>query len=267
MIRRRREWPTTDELVLCTVTKVFAQGAFAGLDEYGGKRGMIHISEVASGWIKNIRDHVREGQKAVCKVLAVDERKGHVDLSLRRVKEGQRRWKVEQWKREQRAEKLLELVARKLGKTLDTAYAEVGFALQDEFGDLYSAFESVAKGEKVLPKLGIKEPWAGALTEASASIAAPPSFKVVGYLDLSCPGPDGVEKLRAAMVNARDSVKGGEVGVEIYYVGSPRYRVEAVAPSYKQAEAAIQRMAELAIGAVKGAGGSGEFHVAKRAGK
>lgn len=266
MVRRRHEWPTVEELVLCTVTKVFHQGAFAELDEYG-KRGMIHLTEVASGWIKNIRDHVREGQKVVCKVLAVDERKAHVDLSMRRVKEGQRRWKVEQWKREQRAEKLLEFVARKLGKTLNAAYNEAGFALQDHFGDLYSAFESLARGEKLPPDLGIGERWVGALTEASESMAAPPSFKVSGYLDLSFPGPDGVERLRSAMAGARDSVGGGEVRVEIYYVGSPRYRVEVVAPSYKQAEAAMHRLAEFAIAAAKESGGSGEFHAAKRAGK
>jgi len=49
MVRRKAEWPEPDELVMCTASKVFPQGSFSKLDEYPGKEGMIHISEVASG--------------------------------------------------------------------------------------------------------------------------------------------------------------------------------------------------------------------------
>ncbi|MFQ6129687.1 MAG: translation initiation factor IF-2 subunit alpha [Candidatus Hadarchaeaceae archaeon] len=259
MVRRKSEWPTIDEFVMCTVKKVFAQGAFMELDEYGGKEGMVHISEVASGWIKNIRDYIREGQKAVCKVLAVDPKRKHVDLSLRRVKESERRRKAQQLKREQRAEKLLELVANKLKKSLDEAYEEVGFALQDKFGDLYSALELVVKDKNVLADVVKDQRWVDALSEAAVSAVKPPSYKVVGYLNLSCPSPNGVEVIKSAMINARDSTKGNEIDVEFYYVGSPRYRIEVTAPSYKMAENAMQKAVEETIAAVKKAGGKGEF--------
>lgn len=260
MVRQRSEWPAEEDLVICTVTKVFAQGAFAKLDDYAGKEGMIHISEVASGWVKNIRDFVREGQKAVCKVLAVDPQKGHIDLSLRRVKEGQRRWKVQQWKREQRAEKLLELAASRLGKSLDDAYEEIGSALQDKFGDLYSAFESVAaKGKEILGDLAADKHWLDVIGEIAASMVVAPTVEVVGYVDLSCPTPDGIDVIKSAMIGARDSIKTDEVDAEFYYVGSPRHRLKVIAPSYKIAESAMQKAAESAIAAVKRAGGKGEF--------
>jgi len=260
LVRHRSEWPAEEDLVICTVTKVFAQGAFAKLDEYVGKEGMIHISEVASGWVKNIRDFVREDQKVVCKVLAVDPQKGHIDLSLRRVKDSQRRWKAQQWKREQRAEKLLELAASKLGKSLDDTYEEIGFALQDKFGDLYSAFESVAaKGNEILADLAVDKHWLDAIGEIAASMVVAPTVEVVSYVDLSCPTPDGVDVIKSAMISARDSIKADEVDAEFYYVGSPRYRLKVIAPSYKIAENAMQKVAESAIAAVKKAGGKGEF--------
>lgn len=267
VVRRRSEWPTVDELVICTITEVFAQGAFARLDEYGGKEGLIHISEVASGWVKNIRDFVREGQKVVCKVLTVNPQKGQIDLSLRRVKDGQRRWKIQQWKREQRAEKLLELVARKLNKSLDEAYEEIGFALQDKFGDLYSAYEAVAtKGKEVIAGLAADNRWIDSIAEIASTIVEPTTVEVMGYVDLSCPTPDGVEVIKSAMINARDSVKSDGVNVEFYYVGSPRYRIKVTAPSYKVAESIMQKAAESAISFVKKAGGKGEFHMASKGG-
>ena len=59
MVRKRQEIPSENDLVICTITKVFSHGAFAKLDEYGDIEGFIHISEVASAWIKNIRDFVK----------------------------------------------------------------------------------------------------------------------------------------------------------------------------------------------------------------
>src|SRR5207302_7807512 len=84
---RGYDWPDEGELVVCTVANVKNFGAFVTLDEYESKEGFIHIAEVSSGWIKYIRDYVREGQKVVCKVLKVDQEKGHIDLSLKAVKD------------------------------------------------------------------------------------------------------------------------------------------------------------------------------------
>ena len=69
------EFPEQGELVIATVKNVKNFGAFVTLDEYEDKEGFIHIAEVATGWVKYIRDFVREGQKIVCKVLKVDESK------------------------------------------------------------------------------------------------------------------------------------------------------------------------------------------------
>lgn len=261
MVRRRSQWPSVDELVICTVKKVFPQGAFLTLDEYGDKEGMVHISEVASGWIRNIRDHVRENQKAVCRVLDVDSDRKKVDLSIRRVKDGERRWKAQRIKLEQRAEKLLEIAAGKLGKNLDQAYEEAGFALQEKFGDIYLALESAAKSKDGIAGI-VDDSWAQVLNEVAASTVQPPSYKVMGHVSLSCLTPNGVEVVKSAMINARDSVRNEDTDLEFYYVGSPRYRIEVVAQSYKVAEESMARAVDMAIEAVTKAGGKGEFQKA-----
>src|SRR5208337_713570 len=136
-------WPNVGELVVCTVTKVVDFGAFVALDEYDNKEGLIHISEVASGWVKYIRDYVREGQKIVCKVLNVDPSRGHIDLSLKDVNEHQRRAKIQEWKNEQKATKWLQFVAEETKADEDTL-KELNEKLVEEFGSAYSAFEEAA---------------------------------------------------------------------------------------------------------------------------
>jgi len=257
-VRRRSKWPSIDELVICTVKEVFPQGAFVTLDEYGGKEGMVHISEVASGWIKNIRDHVRENQKVVCTVLDVNPERKKIDLSIRRVKDNERKWKIHRAKLEQRGEKLLELCAQKLGKNLATAYEEAGFALQEKFGDIYSALEVAAKDPKEVEK-EVGPEWAKVLHEVAKENIHAPSFRVTGELSLTCPTSEGVEIIKSALLTARSSLRDEETDLEFYYMGTPRFRIEVSGRSYKSAENVMRKAANIAIEAVTKAGGKGDF--------
>ncbi len=80
----KKEYPEEGELVVGTITKVQGFGAFVTLDEYPNKEGFIHISEIATGWVKRIRNLVSEKQKVVCKVVHVDAAKKHISIFLLR---------------------------------------------------------------------------------------------------------------------------------------------------------------------------------------
>lgn len=63
------------------VTGITKFGAFVELP--GGKTGMVHISEVAPTYVKEIRDYVSENQMVKVKILAVGE-DGKVSLSMKK---------------------------------------------------------------------------------------------------------------------------------------------------------------------------------------
>ena len=65
MVTQDGATPEEGELVVATITSVKQNGAYVDLDEYEGTEGFIFIGEIASGWVKNIRGFVREGQRAV----------------------------------------------------------------------------------------------------------------------------------------------------------------------------------------------------------
>jgi translation initiation factor 2 subunit 1 len=257
---RHKEYPEQGELVVCTVKKVADFGAFVKLDEYNEKEGLIHISEVASGWIKYIRDYVKEGQKVVCKVLDVVPSRSRIDLSLKDVNEHQRKEKIQSWKNEQKADKWLHFVAESMGVDIDKLYATIGDKLFGEFGSLYVAFEEAAvKGADALIEAGIKKEYADAIAKVAKENVTIRRVHITGYVDLSCPRPDGVELIKKAIGEAgKIDVPG--VGVEMAYVGAPRYRISVTAPDYKKAENALKRAAESAIKVVEGAEGTGEFY-------
>ena len=57
-------------VVEAKVTGITEYGAFVEFD--GGKSGMIHISEVASGFVKDINEHLRVGQVIKAKIISVN---------------------------------------------------------------------------------------------------------------------------------------------------------------------------------------------------
>ena len=253
---QRAEFPESGDLVVCSVTNVKNFGAFVTLDEYGGKEGFIHVRDVATGWVKYIRDHVREGQKVVCKVLGVDREKGHIDLSLKQVNEHARREKIQEWKNEKKADKLLEIVGTKLGKTPEEAYDEVGDALVTEYGTLYSAFEEVTTNPDALKDLGLDKKWSAAISEVAKENIELPSVTIDGMLELSCPGPDGIDHVKKALAAGLDSEEGD---IKIHYVGAPRYKITVTSEDYKTAELEMKGSVERVASSIEKHSGSASF--------
>ncbi|NLI73614.1 MAG: translation initiation factor IF-2 subunit alpha [Euryarchaeota archaeon] len=253
---RSSEFPEEAELVVCTVQNVRNFGAFVTLDEYGGKEGFIHIRDVATGWVKYIRDYVREGQKIVCKVLGVDSSKGHIDLSLKSVNEHQRREKIQEWKNENKAEKLMEILAERLGKELIALYEEFGYDLMSTYGTLFGAFEQVAAHPETLEEEEFSGEWMDAFIEVAKENVTPPHVQIDGYLELICPEPDGVDKIREALLKGEASSN----RAKIQYIGAPRYRVVITAPDYKTAEEDLKDVTAAVIEKMEECEGSAVFH-------
>ncbi|HOL42387.1 MAG TPA: translation initiation factor IF-2 subunit alpha, partial [Methanospirillum sp.] len=194
---QEREWPEQGELVVCSVQNVKDFVAFVTLDEYNNREGLIPIAEVARGWIKYIRDHIREGQKVVCKVLNVDPQKGHIDLSLKDVNEHQRREKIRIWKNESKARKWIGFAAEAAGRP--ESVPEITSALYREYGELYAAFEDfVTEGRDALNKLKIDPKLADALYTIATENVKLPTVTVSGDLFLRSTKSDGVNIIRRA---------------------------------------------------------------------
>lgn len=63
------------------VTGIAAFGAFVEIG--GGKTGLVHISEVSSEYVNDIKAHLKEGQAVKVKVIGTDN--GKISLSIKQV--------------------------------------------------------------------------------------------------------------------------------------------------------------------------------------
>ncbi len=254
------KFPDEGELVVGTVKKVEGYGAMVDLEEYPGEEGFIHISEVASGWVKYVRDYVREDQKVVTKVLGVDQSKGHVDLSLKQVNEHQRRETIGRWKNEQKAEKLFEMLAERLGADdVQELYDDFGMELVKDYGGLYPVLEAVAIEEDALTEAGYEGDWMDEFVEIARENISIPFVKIKGYVDLRSYASDGVDHIRSAL-EASVETEYEDVEIEAQYMGAPHYRLIVQAPDYKAAEDELQEAARRALDVIEDRGGEGGYH-------
>jgi translation initiation factor 2 subunit 1 len=256
-MQRADDFPEVGELIIGTVQTVKNYGAFVILDEYENKEGFIHITEVATGWIKYIRDYIRERQKVVCKVLRVEKSKGHVDLSLKQVNEHQRREKIQDWKNEAKAKKLLEIAAEKINKSIEECYEEFAADLLERYDGLYRALEEIAINPNLLTEEGFSGEWVEVLTNVALDNITPPFVKVSGYLDLTCPSPDGIVHIKNALLEAERTDK---TELIVQYMGAPKYRIKVNAPDYKTAEEELKNAGERAITYIKEHNGNGKYY-------
>ncbi len=229
----RKDLPEVGDLVVVTIRNVKNFGANVKLDEYEGKEGFIHIAEVATGWVKHIRDHLREGQRTVCKVLNVDKQRGYIDLSLKRVNDHQKREKISQWKNEQKSAKLLELAAEQLSLTVEECEEEFASDLRKMYGTLYEAFEEAAADEDWLPER--EGAWKQVIVKIAKENVVPPWVQIGGFIEAYSLSPDGIDKIRESLG------AGNAEGVSIQYAGAPRYRITVRDKDYKSAEDTLKK--------------------------
>ncbi len=223
-----RNLPEVGDLVVVTIYEVKNFGAKCKLEGYDDVEGFIHIAEVATGWVKHIRDHIREGQRTVCKVININKERGNVDLSLKRVNAHQKRETITEWKGDQKAEKLLEIVANLLKKPIEECYKEFAADLVERYGTLYAAFEDASASEEWMP--GVKGKWKTAFIKVARENVATPMVSIGGNLEMYCLSSDGIERIRETLES------GTAEGVQIRYGGSPKYRIVVTKPDFKSAE-------------------------------
>lgn len=237
MFYKKQGYPENSDIVLCTVKKILYHSVFVVLDEYTQKEGMIHISEIAPGRIRNINDFVKEGKKIVCKVLAVNQEKNHIDLSLRRVTSSEKINKNAEYKQEQKAEKLLEQASQRLKTTLEELYKKIGYKLIQDYESLNNAFQNISVAPQQLKDYKLEKKLEETLLELIKEKIKPPEVRLSATLTITNTKPNGIQVIKEILLTLEKK------GVVISYIGAPKYRLVIKDTDYKSAQNNLKELA------------------------
>jgi len=228
------DFPERGDIVLCTVRETTPHGIYVDLDEYNGMNGFLHVSEISTGWVRNIEKVAKPQQKLVLKVIRAERSRREVDLSLRQVTNEERRNKLIEWKQKEKVMTIMGMVKKKLGID-DKRFGELVAKMQEEYGTPYEALEDAAKrGEKTFASMELPPEVVNELVTAAREKIASPKYEVGALVEMSSNAPDGIAQIRKALTAGLNASTAAEIKVS--YVGAPRYRLRVTADDYKQAD-------------------------------
>ncbi|MDO8626859.1 MAG: S1 RNA-binding domain-containing protein [Candidatus Diapherotrites archaeon] len=257
-----KELPEIGEVVVVQISKILDYGVFVDLLEFERVSGFVHISQVASSWIKNIRNHVSENQIRVAEVTRIDTEKNQIDLSFTKVSPGTQKEKIEEFRQTKRINKLLELLAEEKKKTFEDVWKEVVEPLQENYDYLYQAFEAIAiDGEKAC--LGVPKAWIPSLVKMVQKNVSVPHKTVKAVIEIHSTAPEGAELVKAALISAQKLGK----NIEMIYEGSGKFLVKSTESDFKKAEKKLREVCEKAVEEIKSKKGFGEFKVMSKKGE
>ncbi|MDE1862649.1 MAG: translation initiation factor IF-2 subunit alpha [Thaumarchaeota archaeon] len=250
-----QEFPEVGEIVIATVSRIMDQGAYVTLDEYNNIQGFLHISEIATGWIRNVEKFLKRGEKKVLLVKRVDPRRSEIDLSLKQISADQKKKKLLEIKRKEKEAALIENLSAKAA--LSKAESDkIENLLAGKFDSVYDAFSQVAsRGAPVLDGLGLSEKTVSAISELSSKMQIP-HVEIRGVLELTSIKPDGIEIIKRALSSAMETKK---VAVAITYMGAPKYRLSITAQNFKDAEKELKPILASVEHVIEKGGGTFKF--------
>jgi len=137
-----------DSLVLARLDKFDDKsGCYVTLLEYDGREGMINLGEISKKRVRSMLKLLRIGSIEVLSVMDVDEEKGYINLSKKRVEPEDVEPKKEQFAKAKAVHGIMQHVAANHGLEVEDLCQKVSWPLHTKFNCAFTAFKQHIDGE------------------------------------------------------------------------------------------------------------------------
>jgi translation initiation factor 2 subunit 1 len=236
--------PKMNDLVIANIAKVAQFGAYCRLPEYDNIEVFLPIKEVSSGWIKNIREYIHEGQTIVCKVYFFDKARGSIDVSLKKVAPKESKDKIGAYNLEKRLDALFHQ-SIKFAK-LEEQKAAMEAKVREEFGTYTNIVRSASAEDQQFEDSALPKKLKETIAKLIAASKKSKRYIVSYTMRLSSYNTEsGISDLRSIMAAIKAK------GVTVSYISAPKYHLSAEGKDYADAEAKIKGASDAAQALLK----------------
>lgn len=244
MFFKKKGRPEKGELVICTIKKILPHAAFVHIDEFENLEAMLHVSEISTKWVNDIKEHISKGKRVVCKVLEIKPN-GHIDVSLKRVSSGEAKRKMDELKSERRIEKLIEAIAKKFKSDPKKALEKIGGEIIKEYDSLYNFYYDLKdSGAELINELEIPKKWKDELFLKISEQLEAQKIKISKEFYLKCFESDGIERIKKVFEYIEKFASKNKFEILMGYISAPLYSIDIIAKNYKDAEVFASKLFE-----------------------
>jgi translation initiation factor 2 subunit 1 len=215
-----QKYPTQGDHVVVTITKITELGIYVSLLEYNNIEGMVLLSEVSSRRIKAASKLFRINSKEVVIVLRVDESKGYIDLSKKRVTQYDREACLTKFSKSRIVYGIAKHVASLNNITLDEINSKFIYKLYSTFSHAYNAFEHFSVNLEDLNEYNLEEKLKQDLIKTILFRFSLVKLKISSQFKINCFQETGIDAIKEALLEGRINND-----IKIQLVSSPTYLI------------------------------------------
>lgn len=217
------KFPEADDLVIVQVKLVAEMGAYVSLLEYNNIEGMILLSELSRRRIRSINKLIRVGRTEIVVVMRVDQEKGYIDLSKRRVSPEDIAKCEEKYNKSKAVHSIMRHVSETCKIRLEDLYNKFGWDLYTRFGHAYDAFKlMITDADKVLAPYDLSEEVKETLLSNINRRLTPQPIKLRADLEVTCFSYEGIDAIKESLKKG-EAVGSEDMPIKIKLVAPPLY--------------------------------------------
>ncbi len=219
------QFPERDDVVMCKIVRITETGVYAHLLEYDNFEGLITLDEISKRRRKNVLKEVRLGKQTPMVVLRIDQDKGYVDLSIKRVLVEERAVCVTRFAKSKTTRSVLERACMESEIDLSEAYRRFGWQMCQNNEHALDALESVvADPELFLRTYDVPSSLVSPLKAECIKRFTIRAEKLQCVVSLACLTPAGIDAIKASAAAGIEA----SPHVKITIQAPPLYCVSAV---------------------------------------
>jgi translation initiation factor 2 subunit 1 len=231
-----QKFPGLEDVVMVNVRSIADMGAYVHLLEYNNIEGMILLSELSRRRIRSINKLIRVGRTEPVVVIRVDEDKGYIDLSKRRVTPEDIERCTEIFSKAKAVNSILRHVAAILGyksdEELEELYKKTAWffeAKTNKRGSSYDWFKQAVVDPSLLDECGLDEKTKTTLLENILQKLTQQAVKIRADIEVACYTYEGIDSVKDAL---RSGIACGteEVPIKINLIAPPLYVMTTQTP-------------------------------------
>jgi len=256
------EFPDVEDTVVVKVHKIAEMGAYVTLSEYNNKEGMILLSELSRRRIRSVNKLIRVGRSECVVVIRVDQDKGYIDLSKRRVYTKDVLQCEDRFAKAKAINSILRHVAEKLGYTtneqLEELYEKTAWYFDQKMKKKAGAFDVFKKAltdPTVFDECDIPAKVKERLIEDIKKKLTPQALKIRADIEVSCFAYEGIEAIKTALGEGK-KCSTEEMPIKINLIAAPLFVITAQTMERTEGIEAVCKALEAIKTTIESFGGS-----------
>uniref|UniRef100_A0A915HHD8 Eukaryotic translation initiation factor 2 subunit 1 n=1 Tax=Romanomermis culicivorax TaxID=13658 RepID=A0A915HHD8_ROMCU len=265
-----QKYPEIEDTVMVNVRSIAEMGAYVSLLEYNNIEGMILLSELSRRRIRSVNKLIRVGRSECVVVIRVDQDKGYIDLSKRRVYTKDLIECEERFAKAKAVSSILRHVADQLNydsdAQLEDLYERTAWYFDKKYkkkAASYDIFKKAVTDPTVLDECDIDEATKQVILEDIRKRLTPQAVKIRSDIEVSCFTYEGVDAVKSALVEGL-KCSTEDMQIKINLIAPPQYVITTNTLERTEGLAAVNTCLERIKQSIENSGGNFKITMAPR---